>query len=243
MSKRLKFFISHLAISFLVLSLAALFIFLVWYPHPLAAISGVMPIFLMLLVIDVVLGPSLSLLVYKEGKKSLKFDLGVIILIQMSAFVYGIYSLAVTRPAWIVFTVDSFDLIYANGVDESHVKGATAAFRHPSWLGAQYAATLVSTDPKQRERDLFDELNGVALSQKPDRYLPLDKASEQIKAHANSLDGLYKFNQKNAVDALRKKYPDADSWFPLYKGDKDKVVLVNKNKAQAVAVVDLSPGS
>ena len=93
MSKRLKFFFSHLLISFFIALVVVGLVFFVWYPSPLATAVGVTHIFLMMLAIDVIVGPLLGLLVYKEGKKTLKFDLGVIIVLQISALGYGIYSI------------------------------------------------------------------------------------------------------------------------------------------------------
>jgi len=72
MSKRLKFSLSHLLLSFLIALLVIGLVFFIWYPSPLATAVGVTHIFLMLLVIDVILGPLLGLLVYKEGKKNTK---------------------------------------------------------------------------------------------------------------------------------------------------------------------------
>lgn len=94
MSKRLKFFLTHLLISLLIALVVVGVVFFIWYPNPLASAVGVTYIFLMLLVIDVILGPLLGLLVYKESKKMLKFDLGVIIIIQIAALCYGIYTLS-----------------------------------------------------------------------------------------------------------------------------------------------------
>ena len=85
MSKRLKFFLGHLSISMLIALCVVGVVFFIWYPSPLSKAVGVTHIFLMLLVIDVILGPLLGLLVYKEGKKTLKFDLSVIIVIQIAA--------------------------------------------------------------------------------------------------------------------------------------------------------------
>lgn len=81
MSNRLKFFLSHLFISCLIALLVIGLVFFIWYPSPLATAVGVTHIFLMMLAIDVIVGPILGLLVYKEGKKTLKFDLGVIIVL------------------------------------------------------------------------------------------------------------------------------------------------------------------
>ncbi len=81
MSKRLKFFLNHFLLSFLIALLVVGLVFFIWYPSPLATAVGVTHIFLMMLAIDVIVGPILGLLVYKEGKKTLKFDLGVIIVL------------------------------------------------------------------------------------------------------------------------------------------------------------------
>ena len=102
MIQRLKLFLSHLSLSFLIALLVIGLVFFIWYPSPLATAVGVTHIFLMLLVIDVILGPLLGLLVYKEGKKTLKFDLSVIILIQIAALCYGVFSIEQGRPAWLV---------------------------------------------------------------------------------------------------------------------------------------------
>lgn len=124
MSKRLKFFLGHLSISFLVALLVIGFMFFVWYPSPLATAVGVTHIFLMLLAIDVVIGPILGVLVYKEGKKSLKFDLTVIILLQLSALCYGIYSIEQGRPAWLVFYADRFELVRKNEIIQDNIANA-----------------------------------------------------------------------------------------------------------------------
>ena len=98
MSKRLKFFLNHLLLSFLAALLVVGLVFFIWYPLPLAQAAGVMHIFLMMLAIDVIVGPILGLLVYKEGKKTLKFDLSVIIVIQIAALCYGVFSIEQGRP-------------------------------------------------------------------------------------------------------------------------------------------------
>lgn len=50
----------------------------VWYPAPMLIALGGHEIFLLVVGIDVVVGPLLTLVVFKAGKKSLNFDLAVI---------------------------------------------------------------------------------------------------------------------------------------------------------------------
>lgn len=74
MSARIKAFTLHLTIS-AVIALAVIgVVFYLWYPAPLHTAVGVTQIFLILLAVDVVLGPLLTLLVYKVGKKTLVMD-------------------------------------------------------------------------------------------------------------------------------------------------------------------------
>ncbi len=71
MPKRIKFFLNHISISIFLALVAIVMVFFIWYPSPLATAVGVTHIFLMLLAIDVIIGPVLGFIVYKEGKKHL----------------------------------------------------------------------------------------------------------------------------------------------------------------------------
>ncbi|MEN8429975.1 TfpX/TfpZ family type IV pilin accessory protein [Acinetobacter towneri] len=242
MSKRLKFFLSHLFISCLIALFVIGLVFFVWYPSPLSTAVGVTHIFLMLLVIDVILGPLLGLLVYKEGKKTLKFDLSVIILIQIAALCYGVYSIEQGRPAWLVYNVDRFELVRKNEVILANVDQAQPQFQQVSWTGPQLAAVKLAVSPQQRQNDMFTEvLGGISLAQQPDRYVELTQAKNQIQQRALQLKELEQYNSKTEVKKTLAKYPKADAWLPLKANAVDMVVLVNKESASIIKIVDLRP--
>lgn len=76
---RLKLFLAHLFVSLLLTCLLQSFkMTRVWYPSPLEKATGVTSLFLMMLIVDVLLGPSLTLIVAEQGKKHLKLDLIII---------------------------------------------------------------------------------------------------------------------------------------------------------------------
>lgn len=242
MLKRLKFFFGHLAISMGIALAIIAWVFLVWYPQPLAQAVGVTHIFLMMVVVDVVLGPVLGFLVYKEGKKTLKFDLTVIILIQLSALVYGLFSIAQGRPAWLVYSVDRFELVRQNEIIDANSQKAQALFKHPSWLKPQFSAVELAKDAKQRNEDMFTEVvGGISLAQRPERYVVLVQVKLQIQQRAQNLKELEKYNSKQQVKTVLKKYPSADAWVPLKANAIDMVVLMNKRSAQVVEIVNLRP--
>ena len=242
MSKRLKFFFSHLSISFLIALLVIGLVFFVWYPAPLAKAVGVTNIFLMMLAIDVIVGPILGWLVYQEGKKTLKFDLSVIILIQIAALCYGVFSIEQGRPAWLVYNVDRFELVRKNELVDTNIQQAQPQFQQPSWFKPQYVATEFAKDIQQRNDEMFAEvLGGISIAQRPERYVELTQAKTQIQQRALPLVELQRYNPKTEVEKTLAKYPKADAWLPLKATAVDMVVLVNKESASIIKIVDLRP--
>ena len=242
MSKRLKFFFSHLSISFLIALLVIGLVFFVWYPAPLAKAVGVTNIFLMMLAIDVIVGPILGWLVYQEGKKTLKFDLSVIILIQIAALCYGVFSIEQGRPAWLVYNVDRFELVRKNELVDTNIQQAQPQFQQPSWFKPQYVATEFAKDIQQRNDEMFAEvLGGISIAQRPERYVGLTQVTTQIQQRALPLKELEQYNPKTDVEKTLAKYPKADAWLPLKANAIDMVVLVNKESASIIKIVDLRP--
>lgn len=241
MSKRLKFFLNHLSISFLIALLVVGMVFFVWYPSPLAKAVGVTHIFLMMLAIDMIIGPLLGLLVYKEGKKTLKFDLSFIVAIQIAALCYGIYSIEQGRPTWLVYNVDRFELVRKNDIIQDNLKQAPLAFQHVSWFKPQYAAVKFAKDVNQRNEDMFAEvLGGISLAQRPERYVKLTKAKKQMQQRSQKLELLQQYNNKINVEKILAKYPEATAFLPMKANAVDMTVLINK-QGEVVKIVDLRP--
>ncbi|MFW1810151.1 TfpX/TfpZ family type IV pilin accessory protein [Acinetobacter ursingii] len=242
LSKRQKFFLGHLGLSLSLAVIILMWVFFCWYPSPLAKAVGVTHIFLMMLAIDVIVGPVLGFIVYKEGKKTLKFDLSVIILIQLSALCYGVYSIGQGRPAWLVYNVDRFELVRNNEIIDQNIQRAKPEYQHPSWFKPQYVATTFAQDIKTRNDDMFAEaLGGISLAQKPERYVALTQVKNQIQQRVQNLNELNQYNVKQDVSKILKQYPEADSWVPLKANAVDMVVLMNKEKGKVVKIIDLRP--
>lgn len=241
MSKRLKFFLSHLSISFLIALLVVGLVFFIWYPVPLAKAVGVTQIFLMMLAIDVIIGPVLGLLVYKQGKKSLKFDLTIIIAIQISALLYGVCSIEQGRPAWLAYNVDRFELVRKNEIVDQNINQAKPQFQQVSWFKPQYVAVNFAKDIQQRNNDMFAEvLGGISLAQRPERYVDFAQAKEHIQKRAQSLELLPQYNDKAVVEKNLAKYPQATAFLPMKASAVDMTLLIN-DEGEVVKIVDLRP--
>ncbi len=230
-SKRIRYFLGHLICSIVVGLLLLALVFLVWYPAPLASAEGVTAIVFMLLVIDVILGPLLSLFVYKEGKKTLKMDLSVIILIQVLALSYGVYAFAQSRPAWIVQSGWLFEVVPANAVDVGDQYQARVPYNQNGWLKPEWVAV---DDAKNPQNAL------VAPQLMPSNYNDLSYAQHRLEKYALNLNELYQFNAKDEVQAVIEQYTHAKYWMPLRTSGIGLTVLLNEHY-EVIKAVDLRP--
>lgn len=241
---KVKAFLIHLAISILIATMSLVLVYLVWNPAPLYTATGITKIFLLMLSIDLVLGPLLTFIVYKKGKKTLKFDLYVIGLLQLIALVYGLYHVYEGRPVWIAYNVDRFDLVRVNEIDTRKITQAKPEFQIPSNTGPKYVAAVIpTTNLEKKNQILFDELgSGIAPSQRPELYQPLETVYPNIVKRALPLTQLEQFNNSQLVKQTLEKYPQADSFLPLKANAVDMTVLIDKKTGgKVVKIVDLRP--
>ncbi|MDM1246083.1 hypothetical protein HX005_01525 [Acinetobacter sp. R933-2] len=242
LSFRIKLFFGHLCVSIILALVCFILVYIFWHPFPLAKAIGVTHIFIMMLCIDTVLGPLLTLIVAKKGKKTLKFDLVIIFILQISALVYGVYNISISRPVYIVFDTFRFDLVQANNIPKKLLTSADQPFNTLPLFTQNWVAVQSASSEKEKSDRTFWELEqGVAPSMMPNLYVPLSKYMSQVKSKSLDLSLLNEFNAKEDVNAIIKKYPQADSWVPLKANAVDMVVLINKEKGEVVKIVDLRP--
>ena len=132
----------HLGISLAIAALAALLVFGLWYPYPYREISGGRELFLLVVSVDVILGPLITLAVFNRAKPwmELRRDLAVVALIQLAALGYGLWTVSVARPVHLVFEIDRFRVVHAIDVDEAQLgqaarRGEGHALVRPDSLG------------------------------------------------------------------------------------------------------------
>ena len=161
----------HLGLSALVAGLASCLVFFVWYPSPLATIAGGTHLFLLLVSVDVVMGPALTAVVASATKprRELVRDLSVIVTLQLAAFGYGLYSMALARPVALVFEIAEFRVLSAAEIEPASLNDAPANLRSLSWRGPRLMAILKPTDPQELIRSVELGLAGIPLSAMP-RY-------------------------------------------------------------------------
>jgi hypothetical protein len=245
---RFQAFGGHLLVSAVVGIFSSALVFFVWYPNHLPFATGVTAIFIILLAVDVLIGPCVTLIVFNHSKKELKRDLAIVLLLQISALLYGMHTVFIARPVYYVFNVDRFDLVYANDLmSEKFEVVQNDVFRSTPWLGPKVIGALAPNDSQKRKEIMFSALaGGDDLPQLPQYYVPYIDLQNIAAQRAQPMSALRLLNLDNAekVDALSKKYTAKNidlGYLPLRGKINDLSVLLDRKDGSVLEIVDLRP--
>jgi len=237
----------HLGISTCIGVGAAALIFGVWYPPPYSHAVGADQLVLLLLGVDVVLGPLLTLVVFKSGKKSLKFDLAVIALMQACAFFYGMSVVVRARPAFIVGRVDRFVIVSANDLEEADfAKANKPEFRSAPWTGPKIVGAVIPTDIEQRNALMFSAVAGRDIEKFPQYYTEYEAVAPDLLKRAKSLEELrrkWPGAAASIADFLRRETAEESSvvWLPLDARLANMTMLVDARSGKPLGALSFDP--
>jgi hypothetical protein len=145
----------------------------------------------------VVIGPLITLVVFKPGKRGLRFDLAVIGILQVAALLYGGYVMFAARPAFIVFVKDRFEV--ATPVDlepERLAEARLPQFRKPPLWGPVMVAADMPTDRAEHNKVVEAAMAGLDLHNFPKYFVPYEDRKQQVLAQAQTLQQLRKTEPK-----------------------------------------------
>lgn len=120
---RYQAFAIHMAISLVIFFVLLACITQLWYPGILFDTGNGWKAIGMIVGIDLILGPLLTLIVFNPKKSSLKLDLSIIALVQTAALIYGTWTIHTSRPVALAFIYQSFSTIYANAPFAKDIEG------------------------------------------------------------------------------------------------------------------------
>ena len=245
---RFQAFGGHLLGSTVVGLFSSALVFFVWYPWPLPVATGVTAIFLILLAVDIVIGPCITLIVFNPAKKELKRDLLIVLLLQVGALLYGMHTVFVARPVYYVFNMDRFDLVYANDLTTEKLDKVTdARFRSAPWLRPEVIAARRPDSSEARTELLFSAIGGGDdLPQMPQYYVPYTEMKPRVLERIHPLKELESFNKERAgeIAALISKYSsikDGVGFLPLKGNVEDLTIIVRKDSAEVLEVKNFKP--
>lgn len=229
----------HLAISALIAAVAAIVVLGVWFPYPYRILSGGMHLFLLMIGIDVICGPLLTLIIFnpKKSKKELFIDLGLIGLLQCIALLYGMHSIAMARPVALVFEVDRFVSVTAAQIRQAGEDKQTSEYNKLSWTGPRLLSARSAANGEEAIKSIELSLHGIGPSARTEMWQSYENNKKNIilrKKNISSLLEKIAIEEKNnlllLIDKLKLNINDVfylpmvsekelDSWIVLLDGD------------------------
>ena len=217
---------------------------LVWYPGPLFEAAGGNHLVMVLIGVDITLGPLITLIIFKAGKKGLKFDLACIAIAQLAALAYGIHAVYLARPVYLTFTVDRFDLVTAKDLDPADLARVTRPeFKQPPLGRPQYAAAVLPDDAGEKEKILSTSLQGKDLQMYPQHYVPYAQEAQSALKRGAPLDKLMTLDGPAVQGWLKAAGRSADSvrYLPLRAPSKDGAVVIDAQSAEPLGILLIEP--
>ena len=172
----------HFLLSAAVATAVLAFMLSVWYPRPLFEAAGGDRLIFILVAVDVTIGPLITLIIFKAGKEGLKLDLAVIATLQLAALAYGMHTVYVARPVYLVFTKDRFELVSAADLEADDLKKARPEFDHLPLGRPKYIAAVPPSDREARQKLLTESLRGKDLQMHPQYYVPYEQEVPNARA-------------------------------------------------------------
>lgn len=230
----------HLAVSSVVAALVALIVLKLWYPAPYDQLSSGRSLFFLLILVDIACGPLLTLLVFNPEKSRFKwrFNLAVIVVLQLCALSYGLHATATARPVFLAFEGNRFRVVQANDVDPKRLNDARPEFATLSLTGPRLLGTrLAQSTDADFLASLQLSLNGLPPAFRPDRWVPYLEQQGQVLKELKPLSELRARNpdKSNEIDRMVHAGGMEESqlgYLPLVNDEKnDWVVVVARQDA------------
>jgi hypothetical protein len=237
----------HFMVTLTAALVAAALIFFVWYPQPFATMVGGFRLFLIVSGCDLVLGPLTSMIIYnsRKSRRALVFDYTVIAIIQLAAFVYGVYSVSQARPAYIAFVKDRLEVIAAGEIsDKDLAEAKDSKYGDPPHWGPVLVATQV---PAQDKNDaLWAALEGRDVGVRPKFYVSYETQLNVIKERLEPIAKLEQFHPDSkplvaaALAELNK--PAAEfGWLPVRHTRGFWTALIDRNTGYPAKYIPVDP--
>lgn len=198
---KLAAFSFHFVLTLVVALLCGALVYGVWYPGGIAEHIGGEGLFTLIMLVEVCVGPLLSLVVYnpKKSKGELVRDYGFIFVIQIAALSYGLYSVAQSRPVFSIFVKDRIEIVAAVELEGSDFSGGrSASYQSLSWLGPNRICVEFPESIEERNHLLFSAVAGKDIQLYPKYYRDCELG--EVESVAYSGDQLLALAQEKGVE-------------------------------------------
>jgi hypothetical protein len=247
---RLKAFGLHLLGSASALALVLGGLYLGWYRWPGWYLSSVLHVVGIVVMVDLVVGPMLTLVVSnpRKPRRILGRDIALIVTVQLVALVYGTVTLWSGRPLYYAFSVDSLDCVQASDIDASEI--ALALRENPSFAPHWYSLPRWIWAPLPDDPDAAVHIvneatfgSGKDVTEMPRYFKPWEQGLPKLRDRLMRLDDIKQLNKKEkqyllgrlSADGLA---PDERNLLIMWGGSKRVVAVFDPATLQIKALLN-----
>jgi hypothetical protein len=196
MNFRLKAFGLHLLASAVALLVTLGALYLGWYYWPGWYLADVPKVVAVMIGVDLVIGPALTLVVAAADKprRALARDLAVIVALQLFALVYGTVALWNGRPLYYAFSMNCLSVVQAYDIDPPELKTARdghAAFA-PYWYSLpRWIWAPLPQNAAESGKIVASALQGgFDVTAMPRYFKPWDQGLPELRTQLKKIDDI-----------------------------------------------------
>ncbi|HEY4749555.1 MAG TPA: hypothetical protein VIH60_04135 [Steroidobacteraceae bacterium] len=245
---RLKAFGLHLAGSTCALSVILGGMYLGWYRGPGWYLSGVARVVVVLGLVDVCLGPTLTLIIANPRKPRRLFvrDIGTIVAVQIVALAYGAMTVWQGRPLYYTFSVDRLEMVQASDLKPEQIALAQRQnpalaphwYSRPRWIWAP-----LPEDPQEQAKIVNGALfGGDDVIQMPRYFKPWNQALPQLRTKLQAVGDMHDLNKREKADLTARVSalglaPVQKNAMILWGGTRQELVVFDVNSLRISAIL------
>ena len=186
-------FAIHLLISLLIFSSLVAMMLVYWFPGELFVMDGGWEGLKLVAMVDIVLGPAMTLILFKPGKPGLKLDLSMVAAVQIAALAYGFHATYNQRTVAVVFAEDGFATVSATDNLKANKELVDLGITPGSIPDARaFAVPLLLSPAAENFGEYFAQIfNGYPDAyRRSDQYVKIDSHHAEMTKHKLSAEKL-----------------------------------------------------
>jgi hypothetical protein len=243
---RARLFTQRFAATASLLLVAFVVIRFLWFPDGYFQIFGVAKLFLVLVAVNLVVGPGLSTLLYKPGKWGLSFDLIVVACIEIAILGFAMHQILERRPVFAVFAVDRFEAVTVSEVDLDSLRNSQLALPQGYMPRLIYAELPTDLEVMSLLIDETVFLGMADIDRRPEFWKPYAQRISFIKAAAKPLATLLSLNDQRAEPikrwlARQELSADDYAYLPIRGKTADGMMILHADIGNPVEILPIDP--
>jgi hypothetical protein len=191
---RFKAFAVHLSSSATVLALILGGLYLGWYDWPGWWLVKALPVALIAVLVDVVLGPTLTLIIANPAKprRELTRDIAIIVAVQICALSYGAFTLWQGRPLYYTFSESRLEVVQASEIkpDEAAQGRRVNPSLAPHWYSRpRWIYAPLPDDPETAKKIMTSATFGTGedVVDMPGYFKPWEQGIPELRKHLKAV--------------------------------------------------------